>query len=73
MGIDLSGSTAAVTKHMASDPRRISKIEVTLEMAVPVDGKSKAILERTGLTCPVHHSLHPDLEQAIVFNWKKHE
>ena len=31
MGVDMDGATAAVTKHMASDPRRISKIEAALE------------------------------------------
>ena len=70
MGIDLKGTTASVNKIMASDPRRIYKIEVTLDIPVEVDKKSRIILERTANTCPVHYSLHPDIEKDITFNWK---
>ena len=70
MEIDLSGSTAEVTKVMAAEPRRISEIHVTFNLDVLVDEKSKTILERTANTCPVHYSLHPDIKKVIVFNWK---
>jgi len=70
MEIDLSGSTAEVTKVMAADPRRISEIHVTFNLDVLVDEKSKTTLERTANTCPVHYSLHPDIKKVIVFNWK---
>jgi uncharacterized OsmC-like protein len=70
MGVDFSGSTAEVTKVMAADPRRISEIHLTFEMKVEADEKTKTILERTALTCPVHFSLHPDIKREIVFNWK---
>jgi len=70
MGVDFSGSTAEVIKVMAADPRRISEIHVTFEMKVEADEKTKTILERTALTCPVHFSLHPDIKREIVFNWK---
>ena len=70
MGIDLKGTTASVNKIMASDPRRIYKIEVTLDIPVEIDEKSRIILERTANTCPVHYSLHPDIEKDITFNWK---
>ncbi|MEO0045468.1 MAG: putative stress-induced protein OsmC [Bacteroidota bacterium] len=70
MGVDFSGSTAEVTKIMAADPRRISEIHVTFEMHADADEKTKTILERTALTCPVHFSLHPDIKREIVFNWK---
>jgi uncharacterized OsmC-like protein len=70
MGVDFSGSTAEVTKIMAADPRRISEIHVTFEMHTDANEKTKTILERTALTCPVHYSLHPDIKREIVFNWK---
>jgi uncharacterized OsmC-like protein len=70
MGVDFSGSTAEVTKVMAADPRRIAEIHVTFDMTIKADEKTKTILERTALTCPVHFSLHPDIKRAIVFNWK---
>ncbi|WP_162128602.1 OsmC family protein [Flavobacterium phycosphaerae] len=70
MEVDLSGSTAEVTKVMATEPRRIAEIHVTFHMLANVNDKTKIILERTGMTCPVHYSLHPDIKRVIVFNWK---
>ncbi|HLN96132.1 MAG TPA: OsmC family protein [Flavobacterium sp.] len=70
MGVDFTGSTASVTKHMQADPRRISKIEVVFDMKVAVDEKTRTILERTAHTCPVHLSLHPDIEKVITFQWQ---
>ncbi|MAU26423.1 MAG: osmotically inducible protein OsmC [Muricauda sp.] len=71
LGVDLKGATAEVTKHMASDPRRISKIEVSMELPADVSEKNRKILERTANTCPVHYSLHPDIEKVIKFRWEK--
>ncbi len=68
--VDLTGSTAEVTKYMESNPRRISKIEVKLSMPSKISEKSRKILIHTANTCPVHHSLHPDIERAITFNWE---
>lgn len=67
--IDLSNSTAAVTKHMSSNPRRISKIEIELSLPSGVSDKHRKILIHTANTCPVHYSLHPDIEKVIHFNW----
>ncbi len=67
--VNMDGTTAMVTKTMAVDPRRISKIEVILNFPAGIDDKSKKILENTARTCPVHYSLHPDIERVIVFNW----
>lgn len=69
MGVDLKGSTASVTKVMASNPRRISRIEVQLELPAAANDKERKILENTGMTCPVHQSLHPDIERDITFSW----
>lgn len=67
--IEMSGTTAEVTKTMAADPRRISKIEVVLSFPFKADEKHKEILEHTARTCPVLFSLHPDIEKDISFNW----
>lgn len=67
--VSLDGTTALVTKTMAANPRRISRIDVVLELPANVDGKSRKILENTARTCPVHYSLHPDIEKIIDFNW----
>ena len=54
---------------MASDPRRISKIEVELHMPAGISDKHRKILERTANTCPVLYSIHPDIEKIINFHW----
>lgn len=69
MQVNMEGTTAIVTKTMAADPRRISKIEVVLNFPTGIDDKSRKILENTARTCPVHYSLHPDIERVVVFNW----
>ena len=70
LNVDLSNSTAEITKIMAADPRRISEIHVVFNFSVDTDIKNKTILERTAMTCPVYYSLHPDIKKVITFNWK---
>lgn len=71
MDIVLDGTRLDVTKVMASDPRRISKIIVHLffPASLQLDDKQKEILERTARTCPVERTLHPDVELDMQFNW----
>ncbi len=69
MNIVLDGSVAEVTKIMASNPRRISAIEINLKLPKEIDSKARKILENTGKNCPVLHSLHPDIKKDIIFNW----
>lgn len=68
--VDFTGSTAEVTKIMGTDPRRIVEIHVTFDMNLIADEKTRTVLERTALTCPVYFSLHPDIKKEISFNWK---
>ena len=70
MNVNLSNSTAEITKIMAAEPRRISEIHIVFYITVEVDDKTKTILERTAMTCPVYYSLHPDIIKVITFNWK---
>ncbi|KGO93031.1 OsmC family protein [Flavobacterium subsaxonicum] len=69
MGVSLDGSVAEVTKTMQAEPRKISGIKVVFSMKSDADEKSRTILERVALTCPVHQSLHPDMVKDVVFNW----
>jgi len=69
MDVDLTGATAEVTKHMASNPRRISKIEVNLNLPGVISEKNRKILAHIADTCPVQYSLHPDIERVITYNW----
>ena len=69
MNVELSNSTAEITKIMAAEPRRISEIHVVFNITAEADYKTKTILERTAMTCPVYYSLHPDIKKVITFNW----
>ncbi|CAM4048418.1 OsmC family protein [Flavobacterium sinopsychrotolerans] len=70
MNVDLQGSTAAVTKIMNAEPRRIGAIEIYFDMVGTTDQKNKTILERSAMSCPVFLSLHPEIEKRITFDWK---
>ncbi|MFC0777944.1 OsmC family protein [Flavobacterium sp. HJSW_4] len=69
MEVDFVGSTAAVTKIMNAEPRRIGAIEIVFEMQGVADEKSRTILERAAMTCPVFLSLSSEIEKKITFNW----
>lgn len=71
LGVDLTDATVEITKHMAPDPRRIAKIEAKLNLPADVSEKHRKILENTANTCPVHYSLHPDIEKVITFSWER--
>lgn len=71
-GVDVKGTEMEITKTMSADPRRIGKLEVIFNMPDrPYTEKQKASIERAAHTCPVHLSLHPDMEQVFIFNWKR--
>lgn len=68
-GIKLEGAVAQIEKIMASDPRRIAKIEIKLQFPENYSDKTKKILEHTAFNCPVYKSLHPDIEKIITFDY----
>ncbi|MCD9575745.1 OsmC family protein [Flavobacterium soyae] len=70
LNVDLTGSTAEVTKIMNAEPRRIGAIEVVFELKSNADEKSKTILERAAMTCPVFLSLSSEIEKNVTFNWE---
>lgn len=69
--IDMVGAEVEVTKIMASDPRRISKIIASIKMpAKNYTEKEKVILEKAAMHCPVFNSLSSDLEEEIKVVWR---
>ena len=70
--VDVTGATMEITKTMSANPRRIGKLEVVFNMPDrDYSEKEKAMIERAAHTCPVHLSLHPDVEQVFTFNWSR--
>jgi uncharacterized OsmC-like protein len=70
MQLNIENSTAAVTKIMNVEPRRIGAIEIAFDMSGVLEQKDKIILERAAMTCPVFLSLNADIEKRITFDWK---
>lgn len=70
LNIDISGSTVVVNKTMITKPeRRIGELAVVITMPHALDEATKEVLKTAALSCPVHHSMHPDIAMPLTFNW----
>lgn len=67
--IDLTGTTAEVDKHMNNDPRRIGRLPVVIRVPTDLEPRQRETLEAAARGCPVHRSLHPDIDAPITFEW----
>lgn len=68
-GINMKNTNATVKKTMGTNPRRINKIEIDITFHRKYDVKTKTILERSAINCPVHHSLSEYIEKVITFTY----
>ncbi len=69
LGVSIKGATASIEKDMHTEPRRIGQLSIHLKIPHSFDAKTQIKLERAALACPVHRSLHPDIEMPILFSW----
>ena len=68
--IQFSGAHVETTKIMASSPRRVEKVIITMNIPDPgYSEKERRLLETAALNCPVAKSLHPDLVQEVSFSY----
>jgi putative redox protein len=68
--LNIAGATAVVEKEMTtSAPRRIARLTVRINVPQALSAENKLKLERAAHTCPVHKSLHQDVEQVLDFTW----
>ena len=66
--IAVEGMAVTIRKFMSADlPRRISRLELDISVPLPATHPDRQILEKAAHTCPVHHSIHPDI--AVEMNW----
>ena len=69
-GIDLVGMKSETVKEMTKEPpRRIAALRTRLTIPLPADHPNRQLLEQAAHTCPVHKSLHPDIDASIEFVW----
>lgn len=69
-GVELNGLRYEVTKEMSSDaPRRIVRLATTVWLPISKTDALEKLLEHAAHHCPVHQSLHPQVEKPIVLHW----
>ena len=66
--LDLIGTKVVVRKEMVNEPhRRIARLPALVTFPRSFSERERALLEGTAMRCPVHHSLHPDIEAPVEF------
>lgn len=70
--LDIAGTCVHVVKEMVQEPvRRIGALRVTIRLPVEksafLSTEDRKRLETAALHCPVHKSLHPDIQTPIEF------
>ena len=68
-GINLLETSASVKKIMGTNPRTISDVIIEITMSKDLDLKDRKRLEKAAIACPVHKSLHPDMNKEITFSY----
>ena len=68
-GLLLDGATATVEKHMNASPRRIGRLPVVVTLPASIPAEMRPRLEAAGHACPVHSSLHPDIDAPIDYRY----
>ncbi len=69
MNINIEGASAEVKKIMAAGPRRIAQVIIVINIPISADEKTKNILEKAALTCPVDKSLSDSMIRDVKFIW----
>ena len=67
--VNIDGTRADVEKIMGTEPRRITEIQIEFYFPGNYDSKTKTILEKSALNCPVAKSLAESLHQSIGFKY----
>ena len=69
--IDIKTMDADIIKIMSKTlPRKISQIDIVIEIAGHFNDKSKKIIERSAKNCPVHHSLNKEMTINLDIQYK---
>ncbi len=69
INLKIEGASAYIEKIMSSQPRRISQINITINIPIHTDKKTRKMIEKVAMTCPVEMSLSRDIKRDIKFKW----
>ena len=64
-GVAFDGARAEVQKEMNPQPRRIGALPVKIWLSKSIPESYRPKLEHAAHACPVHKSLHPDVQMPI--------
>ena len=65
--IDVSGMTGSVKKSMAANPRRVSKLEIIVNLPSNLNMDDRGWLITEGCNCPVCMSVSESMEVDVTF------
>jgi putative redox protein len=68
--IEIEGTKIRIKKEMSdTNPRRIASLDMTITFpkGLSLSEEDRVRLEKIVNTCPVHHSLHPDIKTPTKF------
>lgn len=70
-GLDIQGATATVEKHMTTppSPRRLGRLPVVVTLPASIPAEMRERVEKVGHACPVHASLHPEVDAPIEYRY----
>ena len=70
MKVELRGAKLSVRKEMVATPtRRIGALTVVIDIPFSPTPEQKEKLEEAAFKCPVHKSMHPDVQMPIEIRW----
>lgn len=67
--VSLEGSYFRVEKIMNQSPRRVGEIILDLHLPNALSVEQRKKYEQAAKTCPVHHSLHPDIKVSCTYHY----
>ena len=69
-GIQVQGMRFTVEKQMHTEPRRIGALPLTITLPGTLQPEERERVERVARACPVHRSLHPEVQAELTFCYK---
>jgi len=69
MNLNIEGTSAEVEKIMGAEPRRIAQVNILINVPIIADIKTKKILEKAALACPVDKSVSETMIRNVKFTW----
>ena len=68
-GIPFEDAGFRVEKNMVPNPRRIASLPIVITMPPGLGPDQRERLERVGRHCPVHNSIHADIDTPVRFEY----